>query len=633
MFTKIFIKEWRENILIFSLAILMMVAMVFLSLTGKEEMTLYSSGMFLLLFLPLAALLLGSGGFYNEYKDNAWVYLFSRPIKKETLWIFKFVSLLSILVTVLVIFYFVRRFLPGLDKIFQDLDMNYPDAFGDLFSLSLYIVMPLMAFTIAFSLSLLYDKQFIIFCVSILICTGLMFFWQNYIYFLWAQGFYVKNEGIFSLFFTLSFVIASILTLAKSDFSQVGKKIFRFSKYLLIFLIISFCISTVWVTRGQIFFSGGSFSFWHDQEYQGNLYFQGFRQGILRYDPDQDTITKLNKESRFSFEPFSLRAGKILFLQVKSRRQWTHDLWIMNTDGTGARPLVESSEEESPFYKKRVESFILSCDAKKIAFVTTHREEMQGEQRAWIHTLWWMNTDGTGLKSQILDVPYGKNAHLIAWPRFKDYLVLEIRQTAILRENSQITVIDLENGTSQVLAENVLSPRLWYPSPDQDYLTLTIRNPGPEKDKFTLLDLNTFESTELYSEEVIRLEKGRWSPDGHKIAFFWPRELRFQDREIGLYDLEEKKISKIFQQDYQHRFQYDWTSNGQKFLILDTTDGENQLVIMDKDFQQIKSIKIPMQFKGTITVRVLENGAILKGTVKGNFWYVDLETEEWKKVY
>ena len=66
MFAKIFIKEWRENILIFSLAILMMAAMVFLSLTGKEEMTLYSSGMFLLLFLPLAALMLGSGGFYTE---------------------------------------------------------------------------------------------------------------------------------------------------------------------------------------------------------------------------------------------------------------------------------------------------------------------------------------------------------------------------------------------------------------------------------------------------------------------------------------------------------------------------------------------------------------------------------------
>jgi len=205
------------------LAILMMAALIILNLTGQEDMTIYSSGMFLLLFLPLAALLIGSGGFYTEHKDNAWIYLFSRPIKKESLWIFKYVSQLSILVAIFVIFYFVRRFLPGLDKIFQDLDLNYPAAFGK-FSLSLYIVMPLMAFTLAFSLSMLHDKQFIVIFVSILMSTGLIFFWQNYIYFLWAKGFYLKNVGIFSLFFTLSFVLASILTLTRF-FSSKEKNI------------------------------------------------------------------------------------------------------------------------------------------------------------------------------------------------------------------------------------------------------------------------------------------------------------------------------------------------------------------------------------------------------------------------
>ena len=626
MFAKIFIKEWRENILIFSLAILMMAAMVFLSLTGKEEMTLYSSGMFLLLFLPLAALLLGSGGFYTEYKDNAWVYLFSRPIKKETLWIFKFVSQLSILIAVFAIFYFVRRFLPGLDKIFQDLDMNYPDAFGEIFSLSVYIVMPLMAFTIAFSLSLLYDKQFIIFFMAILIATGLMFVWQSYVYFLWAQGFYLKNEGIFSLFFTLSFVFASILTLAKSDFSQVGKKIFRFSKYLLIFLIISFCISTVWVTRGQIFSSSGSFSIWHYQIYQGNLYFQDFRQGILRYDPDQEKIKKLNKESRFSFESFSLRAGKIAFLQIKSRRQWTNDLWIMNTDGTGARPLVESSEVDSPFYKKRTISFILSPDANRVAFIITHYEK-EREKSVTIHTLWRMNTDGTGLKSRILDVPESHEAKLIAWPSFGDSLVVLVHTGPFMRQkSSQIRLIDLDEDTSQVLAENVLVPPVWRISPSQDYLTYKIRNIDENKESLNLLDLKNLETTELFSADFLRLWKGKWSPDSSKIAFS-------RERELWVYDILEKKLEKISHRNYEYEIGFDWTSDGQKFILLAPIDGENQLVIMDNNFQEEKTIKIPMQFKGAITVRGLENGAILKGTGKGNFWHVDLETEEWKKVY
>jgi Tol biopolymer transport system component len=625
MFAKIFIKEWRENILIFSLTILMMAAMVILNLTGKEEMTLYSSGMFLLLFLPLAALLLGSGGFYTEYKDDAWVYLFSRPLKKEMLWIFKFISQLSILIAVFVIFYFVRRLLPAMDKIFQDLDMNYPAAFGEI-SLSVYIVMPLMAFAIAFSLSVLYDKQFIVFFVSILIGIVLIFFWQNYIYFLWAQGFYLKNEGIFSLFFTLSFVLASILTLTKADFSQAKKKIFRFSAYVLIFLVISFFLSTIWVTRGQIFSPKSNFSIWHYQKYQGNFYLQDFRQGILRYDPDQGKTEKLNKESRFSFEPFSLRAGKIAFFQIKSRRQWTNDLWVMNTDGSGARPLVESSEKDSPFYKKRVESFLLSSDAKNIAFITTHQEGKEMKKNAWIYTMWWMNTDGTGVKSQLLDVPEGKEARLIAWPRLEDRVVLEIRRRAIMRENAQIVMIDLGDGTSRVLAESVLSPYIWYHHPTQEYLTFKVRNYEEDHDILFLLNLKNLEITELFSSKLLKMWAGKWSPDGRKLALS-------RDRSLWIYDVEEKKLEKISQRNYEYEIGFDWTSDGQKFFLLAPIDGENQLVVMDKDFQEEKTIKIPMQFKGAITVRGLENGAILRGTGKGRLWYVDLETEQWKKVY
>jgi hypothetical protein len=626
MFAKIFIKEWRENILIFSLAVLMMAALIVLNLSGQEEMTVYSSGMFLLLFLPLAALLIGSGGFYTEHKDNAWVYLFSRPVKKESLWIFKYFSQLSILGAIFVIFYFVRRFLPGLDKVFQDLDLGYPDAFGDLFTLSLYVVLPLMAFTMAFSLSLLYDKQFIIFFVSILIGTGLIFLWQNNVYFLWAQGFYLRNEGIFSLFFTLSFVLASILTFNKSDFSQVKQKIFRFSTYALIFLVISFFLSTIWVTRGQIFSGKSDFSIWHYQEYQGDFYLQDYRQGIMRYDPDQGKIQKLNKESRFAFEPFSLRRGKIAFFQIKSRRQWTNDLWIMNADGSGAKALVESSDEKSPFYEKRVVSFLLSPDAKKIAFVTTHEEKNPGSRSAWVQKLWWMNTDGTGAKSHILDSQEGREAHLIAWPQSEERVVLEIRTRAIRRKNSQIVLIDLQDGLSRILAEDVLFPYSWHSHPTQEYLTYTLRNSEEEKETLFLLDLDNLKISELFSTKLIGSWIGKWSPDGRQVALS-------MDRTVWIYDLVDKKLEKISQRNYIYEVGFDWTSDGQKFILLAPVDGENRLVVMDTNFREEKTIEIPMQFKGAITLRGLEKGAILKSTEKGRFWYVDLETEDWKKVY
>jgi hypothetical protein len=305
----------------------------------------------------------------------------------------------------------------------------------------------------------------------------------------------------------------------------------------------------------------------------------------------------------------------------------------MNADGTGTKPLVECSKEESPFYKSYLESFILSNDAEKIAFVTQHREENLRENRTWIHTLWWMNLDGTGLKSHTLDVPYGREARLVAWPRFEDRVALEIKPRAILRENSQIIMIDLEDGTSQVLAEKVLSPWLWHPSPYQDYLTFTIRDPDAEKDRFILMDLITFESTELFSEEVLGLIEGKWGPDESKIAFFWPRELRFQDRELWVYDLDEEKFLKMFQRSYQHDIRYDWTPDGQKLIFLVSIDGENQLIIVDKNFGGERTFKTPMQFKGAVRIWGLENCALLKESGKGAFWRVDLETEDWKKVY
>ncbi len=625
MFVKIFLKEWRENILIFTLALLMMAAMIVLNLSGRQEMTLHFSGMFLLLFLPFAALLIGSGGFYSEYKDNAWIYLFSRPIRKELIWVVKYASQLSILIVVFIIFFYVRRFLPGLEKIFQDID--YSNEYSELFSVSVYTLMPLMAFTLSFSLSSLYEKQFVIFFGAILIGAGLMFVCRQYTYFLWERGFYLKDEGIFSLFFMLSFVFASILTLVKSDFSQTKKKIFRFLAYLVIFFLVSIFLSTVWVTRGEIVLPGRDLSVWNTQKYLGSLYLQDFRQGILRFDPEGEKIERLNKGSRGSDEPFSLREGRIAYLEIHSRMQWEYDLWMMNADGSDARPLIETSAEGSPFYKKRIGSFILSWDAEKVAFTTTtHHSEGKGKKDTWIHTLWWMNTDGTGRKSLNLDVPQGKEAQVIVWPRAEESLVLMIGERIISREKAQIIKVDLENGTSQLLADNIIAPYIWRPSPDQNYLTLKIRNYEENKDTLVLLNLKTLDTTELFSAEFLKMWAGKWSPDGSKIAFS-------RDKELWVYYLEHNKLEKISQRNYEYEIGFDWTSDGKKFILIVPIDGENHLVVMDENFEELKKIKIPVRFKGALLIWGLENQALLNSTGKGALWRVDLDTEDWKKVH
>ncbi|MBN1273197.1 MAG: hypothetical protein JXB26_13100 [Candidatus Aminicenantes bacterium] len=251
MFLRILSKEWRENIVIFVLAILFMTAMVVLSLTNQTELTLHFSGMFLLLFLPFAALLIGSGGFYTEFKDNAWIYLFSRPIKKEILWIFKYISLLSILAVIFGIFFLAKQILPGLDEIINDI--KFPTGFRSVLSFSLYFVIPVIAFTVSFSISILYDKPFIVFFVSIFVGTALAFVYRYYVEFLMKTYFYMGSFRVLRLFFALSFILASVLTLTKSDFSQMGRKILTFSKFAAFFLIISLVLGTVVIAKGDLF--------------------------------------------------------------------------------------------------------------------------------------------------------------------------------------------------------------------------------------------------------------------------------------------------------------------------------------------------------------------------------------------
>ena len=120
MFVKIFLKEWRENILVFSLSIVLLLALAVLNFSGDDELTMYFSGMFLWIFLPFAALLIGSSGYYSEFKDNAWIYMFSRPVRKWQIWLTKFISLLSIFLLVFLVFYLFIQYLPGLKEILDD---------------------------------------------------------------------------------------------------------------------------------------------------------------------------------------------------------------------------------------------------------------------------------------------------------------------------------------------------------------------------------------------------------------------------------------------------------------------------------------------------------------------------------
>jgi hypothetical protein len=630
MFIKIFLKEWRENIILFSIAILLMLATVALSLSHLRQMTLYFSGMILLFFLPFASLLIGSGGFYSEFKDNAWIYLFSRPIKKWQIWVFKYISLLSILFAIFLIFILIRQFLPGLGEILEDI--SFPSevralilkGFGGFFSLAFYLVLPLLAFTISFSISILSEKQFVVFFGSILIGTGLAFIFQRYLYFLWTTYYYYGSFKIFPLFMALSFILASLFTFLKADFSQKARKIICFSKLLVVFLALSFALATVWIAKGALL--TGSKEFYADAavKHQGDVYINAGHRGIMRYDSKADKVKNLKKKADIYWN-FSIGGEKIAFLKVKyTQRKDYFELWVINTDGSRAQALIDSSQQDSPFYNLESSGrCLLSADGKKIIFATGPRAARSGRAPT---TVWWMNVDGTELRSQTVDFPPYKELRLLAWPPSKSYLILLLEEiTPKLKSINKLIKVDLKGGTYQALVENVFSVYEISVSPAHDSLVLGYRQPLEKREILAVLNLETLEEREVLKTSSLKLWAVKWNSRGNKILFS-------REKEFWVYSLAENKAQRIGWRSYSYEVGFDWLADGKRLVLSIPVDGEYYLQILKEDFSEEKKIKIPYQVQGSIHLWGLDNKVLMKFQ-KGPLFRLNLETGNWKKVY
>lgn len=622
MFTKIFFKEWRDNLVIFSIAVLFMLALIVLKLSDLKELTLYVFGMFLLLFLPFSGLLIGSGGFYSEFKDNAWIYLFSRPIKKEKLWIFKYLSLLSILAAIFLIFFLVKQFLPGLNEIMKE--FKVPGELKGLFSFYTYLVLPILVFTISFSLSILYEKQFAIFSISVLIGAGLAFLLQQYYIFLWTTYLYDGELKGFQILIAFSFILSSILTFRKSDFSQAGRKIFNFAKYIMLFLALSFALATAWIAKGDLFTGKKEIEPYYSREYKGDVYLGTYIKGfILRYNSRSGKVEKVGGKAKSIDPRFSICGEKIaFFIDIKNRGRWYDNLWVMNTDGSNQKALIESQKPMSRFYNLRFwGNCLLSPDGSKVAFITVpYTRNIVGT----FPSLWWMNTDGTGLNSQALDFSRFTDFNLLAWPESTNSLIFGIKEKS---SDYKIVKVDLEKNVQQTLVESVLlGPYLVRVSPDNNSLAVRFRDKLEDKEIFTVLDLRTLAKRVIYKADSLKLGDIRWSRKGDKVAFSMKNE-------ILVYSLKEDKIIKTIPWSYRFGSHYDWLLNDEKFVLDDVLNQENYLRVFRKDFSEEKEIKIPDSIETPGYLWGLGNRALIYDGGKPSLWRVDLNTQKWKKVY
>ncbi|MFC2165475.1 hypothetical protein ACFLT2_10835 [Acidobacteriota bacterium] len=625
MLIKIFFKEWRENILIFLLSLFLLLALVVLNFSGQKELTMYFSGMFLWLFLPFAALLIGSSGYYSEFKDNAWIYMFSRPVKKWQLWLVKFIALLSIFFVIFLIFYALLKFLPGLSETVAESGLLF--MMEGLLKHSPYLVISLLALAISYSISFLSEKQFVVVFASVLIGASLVFATWQYYEFLIMTYFYSRSIEWLILFFGLSFLAASILVFGKIDFSQKGKKIFHFTKYLLIFLVLSFVIHTAWITKGKMFTARTWIpsDFWH--KIDDVVYLYSYQHGIIKYESQADQITKLNRASRFSYGGFSVDGDKIAFIKVirRMRIQYTN-LWTMNSDGSDAKVEIETNKPDTPFYGKTINSCLLSSSGDQLAFVT----EPWSSESDPNPILWWTEADGTRVRKIEMNLPRHFWFHLVYWSDKDNRIFLTAQEkTERTVPNKKLIEVNIGTGNHRILFENILLHNMIPVSPQGEYFVLRQIHSEEQKANLLLFNLKTYSVKDIFTAKAFGVIRIKWNSAGSQIIF----SRKAEGMELWAYKLEDNTAKKIDFSALNHGLGYDWLAQDNRIVLSDQMSGETWLRVLDDDLNELKKIRLPDHLQRHWNIWGLDNAVLVQRSRRGGFWRLDLLTEEWKKVF
>ena len=221
-----------------------------------------------------------------------------------------------------------------------------------------------------------------------------------------------------------------------------------------------------------------------------------YSKGIIRYDSEKDKVERIGGTWEY-ISDFSIGGKKITFFDEIRKKRWYGILRISNTDGSQDEVLLDSREPDSPFYRLDIQrNCLLSADGRRVAFVTRQYSTPYIRRRRSeedIYKIWWMNTDGSGLKEQVLNFPISYfYDRLFAWPSSSDniFLGVEERSKTFKKIAYKILKVDLENGNRETLFEDMGSPYRLRVSPGQNYLATVI---WEEKGTIVLVNLRTFE--------------------------------------------------------------------------------------------------------------------------------------------
>ncbi len=651
MFTTLYFKEWREKALVFffelGILALLLGAQFFVQNKDLREWLVYAV---LLLFFPVAALILGAAGFEAEYRQGAWAYLLSRPVRRPAIWLAKFGAVLSMFTLLWLVFLAVWAALPAVRE----------TAAGFRFFLA-YVAesgfpwwsVGLSAFLliVAFSLSLLRARQFSLLFIALLlglvlpaVAWGLMISKVGGFMAWLAPTKALRTLLISLVLMALAFVGASLLTLVRADHSQPRNQMRSFTASFAAFLVLALA-GTV-ATALFVPVPGDHYLSLVISSGDDVLY--ATERGYLRYDAAAGRIRWLAKTRYPDYFPGSLANGRLAYstINIKGRRDVAQEVWTVGMDGRD-RKLAVGRGSPGPWdpVHSDIMGLMIRPDGRSIALLTREGSSRSGGARP---ALWTVNVDGTGLERQPLDALFADGTtenlwlYFTAWGRTANVLLILKRHSPQPgRTQFGLWAYDLDRRTLSKLENGVL-PASWWGSmsPREDLLAIKQSSGaglGLPSTGLAFIDLATMKRTPVVEGTDLVLSRVQWDPTGERLLFQVKRpapEGR-TDYAIAVYSLAAGKVvaEETFAASDREAWSTStaWMRDGRSVLCL---DGESRsLRILDLALQETGRFDLPARLKEPGQPAVVGDQVLIEDGKTETLWRLDLPTKRWKRIY
>lgn len=642
MFKALLVKELREKALIaaFGLGLMVVFLAAFLIYGNSLDFRDFIPAGFLIVFFPFLGLMLGAAAFESEFRNSSWAYLLSRPVRKETIWLAKLSALLSVLAGFWLIFAGLMAVVPRLGEVVSGYRLSELLEPGLAF-FPLILLSSLFYFSVAFSLSLLSERQFGLVFGSLflgLIVQGVL----SYFAFQAGGRGLMSHAGRFPgleafklalVLSSLAFLGASLLTFLKADFSQPKKKARSLTTYSVLFLALAWLLSAAWPTvrpgpREEIesVIDGPS----------GETFFCTTK-GLYRYSV---TGAGMRKIVRWHDTRAAVVGGdKVLYADGWDLPEGP-SLRVVNGDGSGKRILAGGAGRSDPPAFMWIEDFTLSPDGKTAVFVFEQVDEMS--PRSAKKSIASVRTDGSGLTGlPNLNPELAGDAKGHSWVRIVAWL--ESPDRLLLRGQNQtgatsLWLYDLTSGVQSRLFDNP-RPGLYVPAPRGNAVLLLSRKDVADPVDVSLLDPAKGETASVMtvvspgSTIWSSVRSPVWSRNGDKVAFLVQRDGGFLTPAVYL--LKEHRL--VMPDDVRVQgspapfSSLGWTAGGLRLVL--TIPGERSLRILGPDLSVRTTMAVPGSIGADFYAWPVDDAIFVLDFTKEAIWRLDLKTEKWRKIW